>query len=130
MRALGHAGLLTLARGVCAAARTGDSRELALVTRRFDEAFTSHVAEEAGTLVRVEPAEARMLVRGQARVGAAAARLLAEAASGCAGPAEHCASSAEHLLALLMVQARDERAAIHLRCRPEKRPKTVQEEER
>ena len=66
-----------------------------------------------------------MLLRGQARVSAAAASLHAAAATGCVGPAEHCAASAEHLLALLTVEAHDERVATHVRGRPVQRPIAV-----
>ncbi len=111
MPVLDHEGLLTLARKAFAAAIDADTERvvenLAVLTRSLPQ----HLDAETPTLTRLAPAEARLLRRGQARVSAAVRALDREAVAGCGGPPGRCAAQAEELVALLTLQARDERLA-------------------
>ena len=113
MRSLDHDGLLTLARKAHAAAGDADTARLTENIGAFVHALVHHLEDELPTLVRLAPAEARLVRRGQARVSTAARALLRDAAGGCAGPEHRCAARAEELLALLTLQALDERLALH-----------------
>ena len=113
MGSLGHDGLLTLARKAHAAAGDAGTARLADDLGTFVHALAYHLDHELPTLSRLPPPEARLLRRGQARVSAAARALLRDAEEGCAGPGRRCAARAEELLALLTLQARDERLVLH-----------------
>lgn len=113
MGSLDHDGLLTLARKAHAAAGDADTTRLTENLGIFVHALVHHLEDELPTLVRLPPAEARLVRRGQTRVSTAARALLRDAAGGCAGPGRRCAARAEELLALLTVQSRDERLALH-----------------
>jgi hypothetical protein len=115
MAALDHDALLTLARKTHAAASEADRALLVDDLGTLVHALVGHLGRELPQITRLPPAEARLLRRGQARVSAAARALLTEAESGCPGPPERCAAGAEELLALLWLQARDERRAFHRR---------------
>ena len=107
-----HDGLLTLARKAHAAAGDADVERLTEGLGAFVHALNAHLSREVPLLTHVPPAEARLLRRGQARVSATARALLHDAAT-CAGPSGRCAARAEELLAVLTLQARDERLAFH-----------------
>jgi hypothetical protein len=113
MGSLDHDGLLTLARKAHAAAGDADTTRLAEYLGTFVHALAHHLDHELPTLSQLPPAEARLVRRGQARVSAAARALLHDAARGCTGRGGRCAARAEELLALLTLQARDERLALH-----------------
>ena len=113
MASLDHDGLLTLARKAHAAAGDADATRLAEDLGTFVHALAHHLDHELPTLSRLAPAEARLVRRGQARVSAAARALLHDAEGGCAGPGRRCTARAEELLALLTLQARDERLILH-----------------
>ena len=113
MGSLDHNGLLTLARKAHAAAGDADTARLTENLGVFVHALVHHLEGELPTLVRLPPAEARLVRRGQARLSAAARALLGDAAGGCAGSGRRCAARAEELLALLTIQALDERLALH-----------------
>lgn len=113
MTTLDHDGLLTLARKAHAAACDVDVERLTDGLGAFAHALAEHLGYETPMLTRLPPAEARLIRRGQARVSAAAEALLHEAEGGCASPSHRCAARAEELLALLTLQARDERLALH-----------------
>lgn len=111
-----HESLLTLARKVHAAADDGDRDHLEKAARQFVEALASHLDEERMDLQRLSPPDDRILRRGQARVVTAASSLVQDAARGCSETSGACSARAEQLLALLVLQARDERMAWqHLR---------------
>lgn len=118
---LHHDGLLTLARKAYSAAGDADRARLGQDRATFVHALAGHLDQELPQLTRLPPAEARLLRRGQARVSATARALLAEAETSCDGPPGGCAARAEELLALLTLQARDERLALH-RSRAAGRP--------
>ncbi|MGH9047529.1 MAG: hypothetical protein ACRDVW_09495 [Acidimicrobiales bacterium] len=109
---LDHQRLLTLARKAYAAAGDADVERLADDLSSFVHILAAHFDHEIPLLIRVPPAEARLVRQGQARVSAAARTLLEDAESGCGGHPQRCASRAEELLALLTLQARDERLAL------------------
>lgn len=109
---LNHEALLTLARKVRAAAADGDPERLENAAMRFSVALDRHLKTEARSLMRLVPAEARMLRRGQDRICALAAELLVDASRGCPVPHRDCRSRTEQLVALLSLQARDERHAL------------------
>lgn len=109
---LQHEALLTLARKVQAAADDGDVQRLQQVTAFFLEALTTHLRDEASSVSRLLPAEARILLRGQARLLTLATELIREAADGCSGPPQRCGNHTEELLASLTLQAHDERIAL------------------
>ena len=113
MGSLDHDGLLTLARKAHAAAGNADTTRLAEDLGTFVHALAHHLDHELPTLSRLPPAEARLVRRGQARVSAAARALLHDAEGGCTGRRRRCTARAEELLALLTLQARDERLALH-----------------
>ena len=110
---LGHDKLLTMARKAHAAASDGDVERLAEGVGALLRAFSEHLDDELPELGTLPPAESRILRRGQARVGAAAQALLDEAEAGCEAASARCADLAEELLALLTLQARDERLVLH-----------------
>lgn len=111
--ALDHDALLTLARKAHAAAGDADLERLADDLGLFVLALAAHLDREMPLLTHIPPAEARLLRRGQARVSAATRSLLHEATTSCSEPPDQCAALAEDLLALLTLQARDERMALH-----------------
>ncbi len=113
MSALGHDGLLTLAHKVHAAALDADPERLEVAARRFAEALSSHLRSEAQALARLAPAEARILRRGQARLSASAEAVLEQASEHCAHAAGGCSARTEELLALEVLQSRDERRSLH-----------------
>ncbi len=113
MPALDHGGLLTLVRKAHAAAGDADIKRLNDDLETFVHALAAHLDNEMLLLTRVPPGEARILRRGQARVSAAARALLHEATGSAADVPGRCAAHTEQLLALLALQARDERLALH-----------------
>lgn len=124
MPALGHDGLLTLARRAHAAAADADAQRLADDLGALVRALGDHLRRELPELTPLPPAEVRILRRGQARVAGTARALLDQARSSCAEPPDRCTTRAEELLALLTLQARDERLALDrtgARIRPDGR---------
>jgi hypothetical protein len=113
MSALGHDGLFTLANKVHAAALDADPERLQVATRRFADVLASHLRDEAPALARLAPAEARILCRGQARLAAAAEAVLEQACEKCAHATGRCSARTEELLALVVLQSRDERRSLH-----------------
>ncbi len=113
MGPLDHDGLLTLARKAHAAAGDADAARLTESLCVFVHTLAHHLDHEIPSLMRLPPAEARLVRRGQARVSAAARVLLRDAESGCADSGRRCAARTEALLALLAIQARDERLVFH-----------------
>lgn len=113
MPALNHDGLLTLARKVYATASDADAARLRDDLGAFVHALSAHLEHEIPMLSCLPPAEARLLRRGQARVSAAARTLLSEAADSCVDRRSRCTAHTEELLALLTLQTRDERLALH-----------------
>ncbi len=109
---LGHEALLTLARKVRAAADDTDAHRLEEAARLFALALERHLRAEAVPLSQMVPAQARILRRGQHRIGALAAALVADATGGCSAPHRECRSRADELVALLSLQARDEHLAL------------------
>jgi len=118
MGSFDHEGLLTLARKAHAAAGDADVDRLTENLGAFVHALAHHLDHEIPSLTRLPPAEARFVRRGQARVSAAARALVRDAQGGCVGSGRPCAARAEELLALLTIQARDERLALHGTARP------------
>lgn len=110
---LDHQGLLTLARKVQAAAEDCDCGHLGAAAKDFAEALGAHLRTEAFTTTEITPGEERILRRGQARLWVATSDLLAEADRGCPDSSRYCNSIAGELLALLELQARDERRAFN-----------------
>ncbi len=113
MRYFRHETLLTLARKAQAAAGDGDAARLRVATSRFVDELTRHLHEEAPSLVALTPAQARLVRKGQQRVRSAAVALADLAGHDCPGPPASCAARADELLALLAIQAEDERLAWH-----------------
>lgn len=113
MGSLDHDGLLTLARRAHAAALDADTTRLAEDLGTFVHALVHHLDHELPALNRLPPADARLVRRGQARVSATARALLHDAAGGCTGRGDLCTARAEELVALLILQARDERLILH-----------------
>lgn len=113
MSAVDHDRLLTLARKAHADATDADVERLEEDLGTLVHALAGHLGRELPRLTRLPPAEARVLRRGQARVAASARALLGEAAAGCGEPPGRCVAWTEELLALLWLQARDERLALH-----------------
>lgn len=116
MAPLGHDGLFTLANKVHAAALDADPERLRSAASRFADALASHLQDEAPALARLDPAEARVLRRGQERLVAAAAAVLDQAAEHCLPAVGSCPARTEELLALTVLQARDERRWLHERA--------------
>lgn len=110
---LHHEALLTLVRKIQAAADDGDAQRLEQAAELFLDALTTHVGDEAGAMSKLFPAEERILRRGQVRLLALTTELIREAADGCSESPERCVNRAEEVLALLTLQARDERFALH-----------------
>lgn len=109
---LDHAALLTLARKAHAAAVDANVSRLGDELFTFVQALAVHVDEEAQRMTAVPPAEERLLHRGQHRIEAAARALLEQTDVGCASHPAACAARLEELLALMELQARDERLAL------------------
>jgi len=110
---LHHEDLLTVARKIEAAAADGDVQRLEQAAGLFLDALTTHVGDEAGAMARLSPAEERILRRGQVRLLAFANDLITEATHGCSKSPRRCVNRAEEVLALLRLQAGDERLALH-----------------
>ncbi|MGH9057381.1 MAG: hypothetical protein ACRDYY_16215 [Acidimicrobiales bacterium] len=106
---LDHEALLTLARKVRAAASDADPYRMEQAAKHFTDALDRHLRAETPALGRATPAEARTLKKGQDRIYALASELVSDAASGCHWTGRDCDSRAQELLALLSLQARDER---------------------
>jgi hypothetical protein len=113
MRPLGHDGLLTLANKIHAAALDVDSERLQVAAWHFVDALASHLRSEAPVLTRIAPAEARILRRGQGRLVAAADAVLEQACAHCGNSVTSCTARTEELLALVVLQSRDERRSLH-----------------
>lgn len=113
MGSLDHDGLLTLAQKAHAAAGDADTTYLVQELDILVHALVHHLDHERPALTRLPPAEARLLRRGQERVSAAAQALLLDAADGCTGRGARCPTRVEELVALLTLQARDERRIFH-----------------
>lgn len=113
MGTLDHEGLLTLARKAHGAAGDADTIRLREDLDTFVHALAHHLDHELPALSHLPPAEARLLRRGQARVSGAARALLHDAADGCSGSGGRCTARTEELLALLTLQAGDERLVLH-----------------
>jgi hypothetical protein len=109
MAALKHAELLTLARKVHAAALDRDPRRLERAARRFAAALAEHLQEEAVSLNHLSPPQARMVDRGQKRIQVRVQALIEDASTHCTSGGGRCSINAEELLALVVLQARDER---------------------
>jgi hypothetical protein len=105
-RPLGHQELLTLARKTVAAAQDGDRDRLEAAALHLLDALLDHVDAERLELVRLPPAESRLLARGQDRLVGLLADLAFQVSAG--GPCE-CELHAQQLLAHLSLQADDER---------------------
>jgi len=110
---LHHEALLTVARKIQAAADDGDVQRLEQAAEFFLDALATHVDDEAGAMTKLSPAEARILRRGQVRPLAFATELIREASHGCSESPRHCVNRTEEVLALLTLQAKDERLALH-----------------
>ena len=110
---LRHEALLTLARKVHAAALDNDPQRLQQAALHLIETLAVHVRDETPALLGLAPPQARILGRGQQRLLSEAKDLASEAAGGCTQPPERCRNRTEELLALLVLQARDERVAFH-----------------
>jgi hypothetical protein len=110
---LHHEALLTVARKIPAAAEDGDVLRLEQAAELFLDALTTHVGDEAGAMIKLLPAEARILRRGQVRLLSLATELIRDAAAGCSESPRRCVNRTEEVLALLTLQARDERFALH-----------------
>ncbi len=108
---LPHEALLTLARKVHAAADDDDPQRLEQAALHLFDALATHVRDEDVTMGALSPALVRILGRGQERLLSLAAELAAEAAAGCTSTSELCRTRTEELLALLVLQARDEHVA-------------------
>lgn len=108
-----HEALLTLARKVHAAALDDDPQRLQQAALHLIDTLVVHVSDEAHAMSRLSPPQARILGRGQQRLLTAATELVDEAVGGCTYPPEWCRNRTEELLALLALQARDERVALH-----------------
>ena len=104
--------LLTLARKVHAAA-DDDPQCLEQAALHLFDALATHVRDEDVTMGALSPALVRILGRGQERLLSLAAELAAEAAAGCTSTSELCRTRTEELLALLVLQARDEHVALY-----------------
>lgn len=113
MAYLDHDSLLALARKAHAAASDADPVRLTEDLDVLVHALVHHLLRERVALTRLPPPDARLVRRGQARIVAAARAILQEAQRGCAGPVGRCTARAEELLALLTLQVRDERLALH-----------------
>lgn len=113
---LAHEALLTLARKVQSAAADEDPSHLEQAARHLRDALASHVRDEAAVMIDLPPEEARIFGRGQKRLLSLIAELVDEAAGGCRQPPERCQNRTEELLALLVLQARDEQSALHDRA--------------
>ena len=111
--AFDHDSLLTLARKAHAAAGDADLVRLADDLDALVHALVHHLDRELPLLSRVPPADARLVRRGQARIAAVARTLLQDARAGCTGQRRGCTARVEELLALLTLQARDERITMH-----------------
>jgi hypothetical protein len=111
-QAPGHDGLLTLALKVHAAAVDGEPERLERAARRFSNALADHLDQEALLLSRLAPPEARILRRGQDRLATTARFLIGQATGNCQHDAVHCSTRTEELVALLVLQARDERCEL------------------
>jgi hypothetical protein len=107
-----HEDLLTLARKVNAAAQDRDPDRIRVAGLKLFEALVDHLAHEAAVLVRLPSAEANSLRRGQWRLVDTVADL---AGSAALPDGQHTQARAEELIALLELQARDER--LHLSSR-------------
>ena len=114
MAALNHAELLTLVRKVHATALDRDPRRLEQAARRFAAALADHLEEEAASLNHLSPPQARIVSRGQRRIQTRVQALIEDASTQCGSGGGRCSTNAEELLALVVLQARDER-----RLRPE-----------
>lgn len=110
---LHHEALLTVARKIQAAADDGDVQRLEQAADLFVDALATHVDDEAGAMTKLSPAEARILRRGQVRLLAFATELIREATHGCSESPRRCVNRTEEVLALLTLQAKDERLALH-----------------
>lgn len=113
MGSFDHDGLLTLARKAHAAAGDADIVRLAEDLDTLLHALAHHLDHELPMLSRLPPPEERLLRRGQARLSAAVRALLRDAEGGCTGPQRRCTARLEELVALLTLQSRDERLALH-----------------
>ena len=105
---LTHDQLVTIAQQARTAARDGDRARLEAVSLRLFQGLADHIGAERPRLLRISPAEARILERGQQRIIDELVELVATGA----GSPDHCrcAILADNLLAELTLQAEDERA--------------------
>ncbi len=111
MRYFGHATLLALARKARSAARDGDLDRLHLAAVRFLDELDHHLEEERRSLVALSPAQAQLICNGQQRVRSVASALAYVPVEQCREQPGRCSSQASELLALLSVQAQNERLA-------------------
>lgn len=110
---LDHQALLTLARKVYAAAGDCDCGHMGAAAKDFAGALGAHLRHETFTETEITAGQERNLRRGQVRLWSAANDLLTEADRGCPHSPSYCRSKAEELLALLTIQADDERRAFN-----------------
>ncbi|MGH9080645.1 MAG: hypothetical protein ACRDYE_11345 [Acidimicrobiales bacterium] len=109
---LRHEALLTLVRKIQAAADDGDAPRLEQTAELLLDVLTTHIGDEAGAMTKLSPSEARILRRGKLRLLAQANQLIRAAADGCSESSGRCVDLTEEMLALLTLQARDERFAL------------------
>lgn len=110
-RPLEHEALLTLARKVCAAASDADPWYMERAARHLADALDRHIRSETRSLGHLTPAEARILRKGQERIYTLAGDLVSDAGLRCRRSGDGCEARSQELLALLTLQARDERHA-------------------
>ena len=106
-----HDELLTLARKLEAAACDGDADRVESAALKLNEALVDHLDVERLELLRLPPAQTRLITRGQQRVLAELAELVALALAHAPGRCR-CAAGAADVLARLYLQAGDERHAL------------------
>ena len=106
-RVLTHDQLVTLAHQAQAAAHDRDAGRVEAAALKLLLGLADHIGAERPGLLRLPPAEARILERGQQRI----IHELVELAATGAGTPDHCrcAPLADNLLAELTLQAEDER---------------------
>ena len=98
------------------ATREGDRDRLEWAAYSLLHMLGSHLHDEAGVLVRLPPQEARLLERGQRRLLSVLDEFVAETIVGCTQPVWRYLDQAEEILALCLLEVRDERTALRGRA--------------